>query len=755
MTSPPYIELGVRSAFSFLEASSAPEDLLARAAELGHGTLALADVHGVYGLPRFARAARAAGVKAIVGARVVLLGEGKPKRKTDPLPDGGRVTLLVKSRTGYRNLCRLLTLGHTRCEKPQSRVTWQELRAHEEGLVAFVREPKLVQPVGEIFGADAYGELWRHRDPDEERANRRLLATGIAPLATGDVRHARPAGKRLLDAFTCIANTAKLDDAGRLLLPNAERHVHTPANVAKRFADLPRALANTLAVAERCEFRLEDLGYAFPDFPLGAGETLPGKLRELAFAGARERYGGKVPAKARAQLDHELGMIGRLSLEGYFLIVWDIVRECRARGILCQGRGSAANSIVCYALGITAIDPMRYELLFERFLSEERGEWPDIDIDLPSGERREEILQYVYQRYGPHGAGMTANVITYRAKSAVREMGKVLGLATDQIERLAKLMSRHEFTDEHDVLERQLREAGVHPDAARVRHLVRLVHEAQNLPRHLGQHSGGMVIAQGRLDEVVPLEPARMPGRSVIQWDKDDCADLGIIKIDLLGLGMMAVLEEVIPLVRTHDGADVDLAKIPADDPKTYRMLQSADTIGVFQVESRAQMATLPRMKPTSFYDLVVEVAIIRPGPVVGQMVQPYLQRRAGREPVTYAHPLLEPILARTLGVPLFQEQLLRMAMTVASFSGGQAEELRRAMGFKRSADRMASIVAKLRSGMTQNGVELPAQEEIVKQIGSFALYGLPRATPRASRCSPTRRRTSARTTPRASSPPC
>ncbi|MEX2205118.1 MAG: error-prone DNA polymerase [Myxococcota bacterium] len=726
MTSPPYIELGVRSAFSFLEGSSAPEDLLERAAELGHGTLALADVHGVYGLPRFARAARASGVSAIVGARAVLLGEGKPRRISDPPPDGGRVMLIVKTRAGYRNLCRLLTLGHARCAKPESRVTWDELRAHADGLVAVVREPALAEPVREIFGEDAYGELWRHRDPDEERANRRLVATGIAPLATGDVRHARPAGKRLLDAFTCIAHGAKLDDAGRLLLPNAERHVHTPAGVAKRFADLPEALTNTLAVAERCVFRLEDLGYAFPDFPLGRDETLPAKLRELAFAGARQRYGGKLPAKARAQLEHELGTISRLALEGYFLIVWDIVRECRARGILCQGRGSAANSIVCYALGITAIDPVRYELLFERFLSEERGEWPDIDVDLPSGDHREEILQYVYQRYGPHGAGMTANVITYRAKSAVREMGKVLGLAAEQIERLAKLMSRHEFTDEHDLLERQLRESGVHPHAARVRHLVRLVHEAQNLPRHLGQHSGGMVIAQGRLDEVVPLEPARMPGRSVIQWDKDDCADLGIIKIDLLGLGMMAVLEEVIPLVRAHDGADVDLAKIPADDPKTYAMLQKADTVGVFQVESRAQMATLPRMKPTSFYDLVVEVAIIRPGPVVGQMVQPYLQRRAGREPVTYAHPLLEPILARTLGVPLFQEQLLRMAMTVASFSGGQAEELRRAMGFKRSADRMASIITKLRDGMTQNGVELPAQEEIVKQIGSFALYGFP-----------------------------
>jgi error-prone DNA polymerase len=726
MASPPFVELGARSAFSFLEGSSAPEDLIARATELGHGAMALADVHGVYGLPRFARAAREAGIRAICGARVHLLGDEKRKRKSDPPPDGGRLTLLVKDRAGYKNLCRLLTLGHTRVEKPHSRVTWPELRELSSGLVALVREPELVTPARDVFGdGDTFGEVWRHRDPDEERANRRLLATGVAPLATGDVRHSHAKGKRLLDAFTCIAHGAKLDDAGRLLLPNAERHLHSPAEMTKRFADLPLALANTLEVAERCEFRLEDLGYEFPDFPTN-GESLPALLRRLAFAGARERYAGNVPEKARTQLERELGIIGRLSLEGYFLIVWDLVRECRARGILCQGRGSAANSIVCYALGITAVDPVRYELLFERFLSEERGEWPDIDVDLPSGERREEILQYVYQRYGASGAGMTANVITYRAKSAVREMGKVLGFAEEQIDRLAKLVSRHEFTDEHDLLERQLIDAGVSPDAPRVRHLVRLVHEAQNLPRHLGQHSGGMVIAKGRLDEVVPLEPARMPGRAVIQWDKDDCADLGIIKIDLLGLGMMAVLEDVIPLVRVHDGADVELARIPPDDPVTYAMLQAGDTTGVFQVESRAQMATLPRMKPTSFYDLVVEVAIIRPGPITGEMVQPYLKRRAGREKVTYAHPDLEPILKRTLGVPLFQEQLLRMAMTIADFSGGEAEELRRAMGFKRSVERMGEIVRKLRAGMTQKGVASDAQEEVVKQIGSFALYGFP-----------------------------
>jgi error-prone DNA polymerase len=721
-----YVELFARSAFSFLEASSTPEALVARAAELGHSALGLADAHGVYGLPRFHRAATRAGLRALCGARVNLQGEGAARRKSDPPPDGGSLVLLVEDRTGWRNLCRLLTLGHAGLPKPHCRIRWEQLGSHRAGLVAIAREPGLARELVALFGARAFGEIQRHRDPDQERANRALLATGIAPVASGDVRHAHASGKPLLDALTCLRHHTELDRAGRLLLPNAERHLLPARELVKRFADLPEALVNTRRIAERCAFTLEDLGYRFPDFPLGPGETLPGVLRAHAEAGARERYGGKIPPPVRRQLEHELRVIRRLDLEGYFLIVWDIVRECRARGILAQGRGSAANSLVCFALGITAIDPIRYELLFERFLSEERGEWPDIDIDLPSGERREQILQYVYARYGPSGAGMTANVISYRARSAVRELGKVLGLSPEQVDRLARVLSRHEYSDAHDELERQLHAAGVAPGAPRVRHLLRLAREIQGLPRHLGQHSGGMVIARGRLDEVVPLEPARMPGRSVIQWDKEDCADLGIIKIDLLGLGMLAALEQAIPLVREHDGADVRLEKIPPDDPKTYAMLCRADTAGVFQVESRAQMATLPRLKPRTFYDLVVEVAIIRPGPIVGEMVQPYLKRRAGREPVRYAHPDLEPILARTLGVPLFQEQLLRMAMVIAGFSGGEAEELRRAMGFRRSVERMDAILARLRRGMSARGISAPAQEEIVQQIGSFALYGFP-----------------------------
>jgi error-prone DNA polymerase len=377
-------------------------------------------------------------------------------------------------------------------------------------------------------------------------------------------------------------------------------------------------------------------------------------------------------------------------------------------------------------LGITAVDAVGMELLFERFLSEERGEWPDIDIDLPSGDQREKAIQYLYKRYGERGAAMTANVITYRSRSAIREIGKVLGFSLEQVDRLAKLVRAYEFRDDKDEVEALLKSGGVDAKAPRVRMLIELVAQIQDLPRHLGQHSGGMVIAAGPLDEIVPLEPASMPGRVVIQWDKEDCADLGIIKVDLLGLGMLAVLEEAIPLVARHEGITVDLAHLPPDDPDVYRMLCKADTIGVFQVESRAQMATLPRMKPRRFYDLVVEVAIIRPGPIVGQMVNPYLERRNGRQPVTYAHPSLEPILRRTLGVPLFQEQLLRIAMTAAGFTGGEAEELRRAMGFKRSRGRMERLETRLREGMAKNGITGKAADEIVLSITSFALYGFP-----------------------------
>jgi len=526
--------------------------------------------------------------------------------------------------------------------------------------------------------------------------------------------------------LACIRLKTTLEAAGRALWINNQRHLKPPAEMAALFRDLPQAVAATRAIAERCAFTLADMGYRFPDYPLLPGETADSYLRLLTYAGARERWGGSLNHKTRHQLEHELTIIERLRLAGYFLIVWDIVRFCRENRVLVQGRGSAANSAVCYALGITAIDAVKMELLFERFLSAERGEWPDIDLDLPSDEQREQVIQYVYRRYGARGAAMTANVITYRTRSAVREVAKAPGFTPEQVERLARLNQVYEFCDYHDDLPALLKRGGVEADAPRIRLLVELVRKIQSIPRHLGQHSGGMVVAAQPLDEIVPLEPATMPGRVVIQWDKDDCADLGIIKIDLLGLGMLAVLEQALPLIREHEGIELDLAHLPPDDPAVYEMLCQADTVGVFQVESRAQMATLPRMQPRCFYDLVVEVAIIRPGPIVGKMVHPYLDRRAGRASISYPHPSLKPIMKRTLGVPLFQEQLLRMAMTVAGFSAGEAEELRRAMGFKRSAARMERIEARLRAGMARNGLDGRRADEIIHSITAFALYGFP-----------------------------
>ncbi|HET7711606.1 MAG TPA: error-prone DNA polymerase, partial [Thermoanaerobaculia bacterium] len=519
-----------------------------------------------------------------------------------------------------------------------------------------------------------------------------------------------------------------LDQAGSLLGANRERHIKSAEEMTALFHDLPQALDGSWELANRLEFTLADLGYQFPDYPLPPGETNNSFLRKITWNGARARF-RPLSARAQAQLEKELNMIEKLDLAGYFLIVWDIVQFCGREKILVQGRGSAANSAVCYALGITAVDPVKMELLFERFLSEERGEWPDIDLDLPSGDQREKAIQHVYQTYGVHGAAMTANVITYRDRSAAREVGKALGYSAEQVDKMSKCVAGWHFGEIREAVEslpQELAKSGFDPDDLRLQHFVRLYLQIQNLPRHLGQHSGGMVIAKGRLDEVVPLEPASMPGRVVLQWDKDDCADLGLIKVDLLGLGMLAAIEEAIPIIRTHEGVDVDLAHLPENDPPVYKMLQTADTIGMFQVESRAQMASLPRNCPKTFYDIVVQVAIIRPGPIVGGMIRPFFDRRQGKAPVEYPHPCLEPILKRTLGVPLFQEQLLRIAMVAAGFSGGEAEELRRAMGFKRSMERMQEIEKRLREGMSQNGIDQPAQDQIVRSITSFALYGFP-----------------------------
>ena len=583
--------------------------------------------------------------------------------------------------------------------------------------------------VVEAFGPGrVFLDVQRHRRREQEAANQSLLdladALGLRAVASNGVRHATSRRRALQDVLTCIREKRTLASAGRLLAHNAERHLKSPKAMAALFADRKDLLENAEALGERLGFTLEDLGYRFPDYPVPAGETQFSYLCQVTDAGARDRY-RPYHEKARAQIERELALIGKLELAGYFLIVWDLVNFCRREGILVQGRGSAANSAVCYSLGITAVDPVKMELLFERFLSEERGEWPDIDLDLPSGDRRERVIQHVYTRYGAAGAAMTANVITYRDKSASREIGKVLGIPEEELDRLGQHLRRFEYVDPEDTLEARLERAGWGGGDPRVKHFARLFGEIQDLPRHLGQHSGGMVVARGRLDEVVPLEPASMPGRVIVQWDKEDCADLGIIKVDLLGLGMMSALQDSLTLLQ-KEGLTLDLAHLPPDDPAVYRMLRKADTVGVFQVESRAQMATLPRMKPERFYDLVVEVAIIRPGPIVGKMVHPYLRRRNGEEPVSCLHPSLEPILRRTLGVPLFQEQLLRIAMTAAGFTGGEAEELRRAMGFKRSELRMKAIETRLRSGMAERGITGETADTIVRSISSFALYGFP-----------------------------
>jgi error-prone DNA polymerase len=591
-----------------------------------------------------------------------------------------------------------------------------------------------VKRLAEMFGRpNVYVELQRHFHRDEEYRNRVAIeiaeALHLPLLATNGVNYAAPRERELADAFTALQHHRTLATAGRLLARNAERYLKSPAAMRALFADLPQAIANTLELSSRLEFTLNDLGYEFPRYPVPEGESMMSFLRERTREGMQSRYGradAELKKRARRQIERELNLIEKLKLAGYFLIVWDLVRFCREQKILAQGRGSAANSAVCYSLGITAVDPIGMELLFERFLSEERGEWPDIDLDLPSGDERERVIQHVYQRYGQRGAAMTANVITYRNRMAAREMGKALGFDEDTLKRISAAVATWEFKDEHDALDRRLRDAGLDLKHPRIRKYFELCLAAQDLPRHLGQHSGGMVICEGRLDSVVPLEPASMPGRVVVQWDKEDCADMGIIKVDLLGLGMMAALKDSLELIHDHYKEEVDLAHLPADDPVVYSTLQKADTVGMFQVESRAQMACLPRLKPERFYDIVVQVAIIRPGPIVGNMVNPFLKRRQGREAVTYPHPSLETVLGRTLGVPLFQEQLLRMAMITANFTGGEAEELRRAMGFKRSEARMKPIEEKLRAGMTRNGICGETQEQIIQSITSFALYGFP-----------------------------
>ncbi|HKD91786.1 MAG TPA: error-prone DNA polymerase [Terriglobales bacterium] len=735
-----YVELHARSAFSFLEGASLPESLVYACLQRDLPAMALLDRNGVYGSARFHLAAKANSVKAHVGAELAVGASAGGSTHFYPL--------LVADRSGYQNLCRLVTKIKLRTPKDRvATATMSELEEHSSGLSCLTGDEdgplahalrnggktearRMLQQLASIFGSEnVYVELQRHGIREQEQRNHAAVELArelkLPLLATNGVLYATPGEREVLDAFTCIRNHCTLDEAGRRLQRNAERYVRPGTEMQHLFSDLPEAINNTAELSSRLNFTLEKLGYEFPKYPVPNGGSQDEFLRARVRQGAQERY-GLITERIRRQLEHELGLIEKLGLAGYFLIVWDIVRFCRENNILVQGRGSAANSAVCYALGITAVDPIAMDLLFERFLSEGRGEWPDIDLDLPSGDQRERAIQYVYRRYGERGAAMTANVITYRSKMAAREMGKVLGFDQESISRLSAVAGSWEWRGPDDTFEEYFRKAGFDLQHSRIRCFLGLCQRVLDLPRHLGQHSGGMVICQGALDSVVPLEPASMPGRVVVQWDKDDCADLGIVKVDLLGLGMMAVLEDSTALIRAHYNEEVDLAHLPPDQPDVYDAIRKADTVGMFQIESRAQMSSLPRNHPQRFYDLVVQVALIRPGPIVGQMTNPYLKRRQGKEPVRYPHPSLVPVLERTLGVPLFQEQLLRMAMICANFTGSEGEELRRALGHKRSKERMQQIETKLRSGMTQNGIEPRAQDEIVQFITSFALYGFP-----------------------------
>jgi error-prone DNA polymerase len=752
-----YIELHASSAFSFLAGASQPEALIERAAELDMPSLALADRNGVYGAARFHTQAKKTDVRAHIGAEIAVSSFGNILAPPAWLPhqcpaEPTRLLLLCASQTGYQNLCQLITRFKMReATKAEGAATLEDLEEFSDGLICLTggnegplaaalankgnsEARKLADKLTSIYGrGNIYLELQRHGQRDEECRNQSLLtlasSLNLPVIATNGVQYATEKDREILDVLTTIRYHTSLDKAGRLLTLNTARSLCPAQHMAAMFADIPEAIANTRIVSDRLEFTLDNLGYEFPHYPIPDNETMDSFLAKRVEEGVHKRYGSPAKRslldKARAQVAHELKLIARLGFAGYFLIVWNLIRYCQQNGILAQGRGSAANSAVCYALEITAVDPVGMELLFERFLSESRGEWPDIDIDLPSGDQREQVIQYVYERYGQLGAAMTANVISYRGRSAAREVGKSLGFTEDQLARLSTLVGHWEWRGENDTLARHFEQAGFDARHPRIARYLDLCMRMQNLPRHLGQHSGGMVICAGMLSHVVPLERASMPGRSVIQWDKEDCADMGLIKVDLLGLGMMAVLQDCIELIPRHYKKEIDLAALP-EDPQIYETLCKADTVGMFQVESRAQMASIPHNAPICFYDLVVQVAIIRPGPIVGKMMQPYMRRRQHKEEVTYPHPSLKPVLERTLGVPLFQEQLLRMAMTVASFTGTEAEELRRAVGMRRSMQRMKDLEGRMRAGMTRNGIGAEAQDNIVQSISSFAMYGFP-----------------------------
>lgn len=733
---PYYAELCCRSSFSFLQGASQPEELVQRAAVLDYAALAITDECSLAGVVRAHLTAKSCGLKLIVGSEI-------------RLTEGPRLVLLATDRTGYGNLSELISLGRRQAEKGSYHLSLADLEQGLPGCLAIWLseagqggEPDF--PPDETDGApsslDPRLTLLDYLSPrfpqalwigvnlvrgDDDAGHLTSLAdlsrtSGLPLVAVGDVcLHVR-SRKRLHDVMTAIRLGRPVAECGRALLPNGERHLRSLGRLAAIYPD--DLLQESLKIAERCRFSLEELRYEYPEEIVPAGATPASHLRQLTEQGLIWRYPGGVPEAVRGQIEHELDLIHDLAYEPYFLTVHDVVRFARSRHILCQGRGSAANSAVCFALGITEVDPARSSLLFERFLSRERHEPPDIDVDFEH-QRREEVMQYIYAKYGRERAALAGALITYRPRSALRDVGKALGLSLDQVDRLAKSMS---WWDGRQIKPERLAEAGFDPENPVIRLVAELAFELIGFPRHLSQHVGGFVIARDRLTRLVPVENAAMAERTVIQWDKDDLDALGLLKVDILALGMLSALRRCLDLVNAWRGTRLSLAEIPSEVPQVYDMLGRADSIGVFQVESRAQMSMLPRLKPRTFYDLVVQVAIVRPGPIQGGMVHPYLRRRQGLEPVDYPSPAVKTVLERTLGIPIFQEQVMQLAMVAAGFTPGEADQLRRAMAAWKRKGGLDKFHDKLLSGMLARGYHADYAERLFRQIQGFGEYGFP-----------------------------
>jgi len=712
---PHYAELHAKTNFSFLEGASHPDEMVARAATLGYRALAVTDRQSLAGVVRAHVAAKEAGLKLLIGAEI------------SPAGAAGAV-LLATDRAAYGRLSQLLTVGRRRAPKGECQLTFDDVAQHAAGLLAcvFTEDLSSLGDYREAFGDRCYLLAELHRGPDDRRKLTGLLELArrarVSPVAANDVRYHVAQRRALEDVLTAIRAGTTVAEAGELLAANAERHLKPPDEMAALFAAAPACIRRTVEVAGRCAFSLDELRYEYPEELCPAGMEPIEYLTRLTWQEAARRYPGGIPDRVRALVEHELRLIAELRYEAYFLTVWDLVRFARSRGILCQGRGSAANSAVCYCLGVTSVDPDQIDVLFERFVSRERNEAPDIDVDFEH-ERREEVIQYIYAKYGRDRAGLTAEVITYRPRSAVRDVGKALGFTLDRLDALAKLVDPRA---DDARLDERLAEAGFDSTLADARRLITLTGELLGFPRHLSQHVGGMVITRGPLSELTPIENAVMPERTVIQWDKNDLDELGILKVDCLALGMLTAIRKCFDLVERHEGRRPCLASVPQEDPAVYEMICRADTLGVFQIESRAQMSMLPRLRPRTFYDLVIEVAIVRPGPIQGKMVHPYLRRRSGQEPVEYPDEEIRQVLRKTLGVPIFQEQAMRLAVVAAGFTPGEADQLRRAMGAWRRPGVIEPFRRKLLSGMARRGLSEEYANRVFEQIRGFGEYGFP-----------------------------